>query len=129
MRWPDAERIVRIDGKDGNSMLILREATGLDRKRFAHDYLSELLRAAIASAVAALDRYMHDLIVDRCIKLLSRPEDDIPKELRKLAIPVLETKRPYASCGTTRRQDLAILSSKPYRKCSIVTLLFRNPTM
>src|SRR5206468_12723895 len=91
--WPESESIVRIDGKDHNSILILREALDIDRSRFAHDYLSELLRASIVATVSALDRYMHDLIVERSWKLLNQSEKKIPKELKKITIPVLKSKR------------------------------------
>lgn len=93
MGWPAGEVIERVDGKDWNSMLILREAVGVDRSKFTHDYLSELLRAAIVAAVSALDRYVHDAVLQHCWSLLSRAEKDVPKELRNLAVPVLTTKR------------------------------------
>ncbi len=93
MRWPLGEDIVRIDGKGGNSLLILKEELGIDREHFAHDYASELLRSAIVAAISALDRYMHDYVVEKSWSLLSRPEKDIPKELKKIRIPVLATKK------------------------------------
>ena len=91
MRWPASEQICRIDG-DG-SVLILRESVGIDNTHFGHDYVSELLRAAVVATVSALDRYIHDLVVDHAWKLLSRAEDEIPAELRKISLPVLTTKR------------------------------------
>lgn len=93
MRWPSGEQVVRIDGKDKKSLLILREDLGIDRSRFAHEYTSELLRAAIVAAISALDRYMHDLIVRRSLQLLKQSEDDVPKRLRDLRIPVLTAQR------------------------------------
>ena len=93
MHWPQAEKIVRIDGKDRRSILVLREGLGIDRKGFAHEYLSELLRAAIVATVSALDRYMHDIVVEKSWKLLNEPEDDIPRELKRIMIPVLESKK------------------------------------
>lgn len=91
MQWPLSEQIVRVDGE--NSLLILRESAGIDGTHFAHDYLSELLRATIVAAVSALDRYMHDMVVERSLDLLRLPEEDIPKELRKLAVPILSAKK------------------------------------
>jgi hypothetical protein len=93
MHWPHSENIVRIDGKDKNSILVLREELGLSRVDFTHDYVSELLRGAITSSVSALDRYIHDQDISYSLILLRRPEDDIPKELRKLRIPLLTAKR------------------------------------
>ena len=93
MHWPQSEEIVRIDGENQNSMLILRAEVGMSRDEFTHDYISELLRGTITSAVSALDRYIHDQIVNHAIKLLSRAEADIPKELRQLRLPALTVKR------------------------------------
>ncbi len=93
MHWPTSETIVRVDGKKSNSILILREEVGIGRQYFTHDYVCELLRAAVVAAVSALDRYLHDLITDHSWKLLSRSEKRIPKELGQLPIPALVTKR------------------------------------
>lgn len=93
MHWSQSEEIVRIDGKDRNSMLILRAEVGMSRDEFAHDYISELLRGTITSAVSALDRYIHDQIVNHATRLLGRAEASIPKELKQLRLPVLTVKR------------------------------------
>lgn len=93
MHWPKREKIVRIDGKDKNSILILREALGITSDHFAHDYCSELLRLSLVNAVSAMDRYFHDVIVDKSWALLSLKEDEIPKELKKMPIPALAVKK------------------------------------
>ena len=93
MHWPAAETIVRVDGKDHNSVLILRETIGIDRNHFSHDYVSELLRASVVAAISALDRYMHDLVLHHSWRLLSKPDKDIPGELKKVAISVTATKK------------------------------------
>lgn len=92
MHWPKTEKIVRVDGKDRNSILILREAAGVDRDKFTHEYLSELLRATVVATVSALDRYMHDIVVHHSWALLNRSDEKIPKELKKLHIPVLSAR-------------------------------------
>lgn len=93
MHWPAEEKIVRVDGRERKSILILRQELGIDRKHFSHEYLSELLRATVVTAVSALDRYVHDLVTHHCWSLLSKAEDRIPSELAKLRLPVLATKR------------------------------------
>lgn len=93
MHWPNAEDIVRVDGKDRKSMLILREEVGLTREQFSHQYVSELLRGVIAACVSELDRYIHDQIACHCLSLLRRAEIDVPKELRQLKIPLLTAKK------------------------------------
>lgn len=93
MHWPQGENIIRVDGKDKNSILILRESVGITRQQFAHYYLSELLRAALVTAVSALDRFMHDLVVEKSWALLRKGESEVPNEMRKIRISVVETKR------------------------------------
>jgi hypothetical protein len=93
MHWPRGEAIVRVDGKDRQSLLILRPSLGLDHTRFRHDDLSELLRSAVVTAVSALDRYVHDLVLHHSWALLRKPEAAIPSELKRLSLPVLATKR------------------------------------
>lgn len=92
MHWPKDERFVRIDGREQDSILIMRERVGIDRSHFAHELLSELLRSSVVASVSALDRYMHDLIVNHSWSILSGKVSSIPKELSKLSIPVLATK-------------------------------------
>lgn len=86
MHWPQSENIVRVDGKGKNSFLVLRESLGIDRSHFSHEYSSELLRAVVVATVSAIDRYMHDIVVYHCWKLLSFPDDKVPSQLRKLSI-------------------------------------------
>jgi len=97
MTWPLGEKIVRIDGKDTNSILLIRESVDIGRHHFAHEYTSELLRAALASSVASLDRYFHDLVTLNSWKLLSKKESEVPNALRNLRIPVGATKKALAA--------------------------------
>jgi hypothetical protein len=91
MHWPNNTEIIRIDGKD--SILVLKNIDGVDRKHFSHAYVSELLRSALVAAISSLDRYVHDLIVNNCWSLLSKKEEEIPKGLKELSLPVVTTKK------------------------------------
>lgn len=93
MHWPARDEIVRIDGKDKNSILIFKQDLGIDREQFSHDFLSELLRSSLVAVVSALDMYLHDLVVSQSWKLLSQKENDIPSELKRIRLPIVETKR------------------------------------
>jgi len=93
LRWPVTEDIICIHGKDNNSLLLLKKSLGIERKRFAHDYTSELLRSSISASVSALDKYLHDIIVQNCIKLLSLPDNKIPNEFASIRIPVVSAKK------------------------------------
>lgn len=114
MHWPKAETFVRVDGNHRQSILLIRNAVGINRDQFAHEYLSDLLRASIVATVSALDRYVHDLVLGKCWKLLCRSEDKIPRELRRLSIPAWKVKRavellrthPKARPGNAIKQSL-----------------------
>lgn len=93
MRWPRAEKIVRIDGKDKKSLLVIRESVGLTRESFSHDYASELLRGAISASVSALDRYAHELVIKYFLKILNSPVEEQTKEFRSISLPVNAVKR------------------------------------
>lgn len=90
MSWPQKDRIMRVDGK-GSVLVIRAPMPGLTYERFEHEYVSELLRSALVAAVSAMDRYMHDLTVDKGWALLSGPEKNIPNKLKELSVPVLVT--------------------------------------
>ena len=93
MHWPKGEHIVRVDGKDQQSLLIMRQDVGIDRAHFSHDYLSELLRSVVVAAISSLDRYLHDLVVYHSWTLLSKADEDVPTELKKVSIPVSVAKK------------------------------------
>lgn len=91
MHWPSTENFVRIDGKE--SILILKQSLNIDGKRFKADFVDEILRSVVVCAVSAYDRYFHDLIIEKVISILSKKEEDIPKELKNFDLPALATKR------------------------------------
>ncbi len=93
MHWPAGNHIVRIDGKDRQSLLVFREECGVERHHFAHEYLSELLRSAIVASVSALDRMLHDHVVKESWKLLSRKESKVPKKLKEMSLSALDARK------------------------------------
>jgi len=76
MHWPQRENVVRIDGKEKKSLLILRESVGIDRESFTHNYVSELLRSSIVCVISALEKLRRDPA--------SRPGTIIKKEIQKV---------------------------------------------
>jgi hypothetical protein len=123
MHWPSNEEIVRVDGKKGNSILILRESLEIDRKHFSHEYLSELLRGVVVTAVSAFDRYIHDLIVQRCWSLISRAEENIPADLAKLRLPLLATRKALAKLRSDPKSRPGLLI-----KAAVQEMLHRDYT-
>jgi len=79
MEWNTGDRLVRVDGDD--MLLVIRNLEGWDMDHFSHDWLAELLRAALSAAVSSVDRYFHDLVVSRLVDLVDRDEKTIPKAL------------------------------------------------
>lgn len=96
MHWPIREDIVRIDGKDKKSLLIIKSEIGIERSQFTHEYLSELLRSSLVSVISALDMYLHDIVVTHSWSLLSQKEELIPSELKRINLPIVDTKRAIA---------------------------------
>ena len=86
MHWAQGDAIDRVDGT--GAVLILRHTSGFTADEFKHDELSELLRAALAASVSALDRYCHAVVVSLVMAQLRRSEDNWPKELKKLSLPI-----------------------------------------
>ncbi len=93
MHWNQATDFYRIDGKGTNSILLLKADVGLTPEKFKHDYVSELLRAAFSSSVAAMDRYFHDLIVENCVRILGKSEAEMPSRFKSLDLSILVTKK------------------------------------
>jgi hypothetical protein len=91
MHWSTTEKFIRIDGKD--SIIILKSSLNIDQKLFKTNQLDELLRSIIVYSVSALDRYFHDVLVEKVISILSKKEEEIPKELKNLNLPILSTKK------------------------------------
>ncbi|MGJ8585173.1 MAG: HEPN domain-containing protein [Marinosulfonomonas sp.] len=86
MGWKNSTPVLRIDGK--NSILLISDPKpGLTYERFEHDFASETLRASLVASVSALDKYLHDHAVEKCYKLLTGPEKNIPNKLRGLELP------------------------------------------
>jgi len=92
MRWPQRQKIKIIESKKMQSVLIMKETTQIDYNNFGTNYIDEILRAALVSAVSALDRYIHDLIVENCIKMLNQKEENIPSGLKRLKLSLIVTK-------------------------------------
>ena len=93
MHWPASQSFYRMDGRDSNSILIIKEDAGLTPDKFQHDYVSELLRSAITTSVSAMDRYFHDLIVENTVGFLGKADRDMPKKFKQLNIPILASKK------------------------------------
>lgn len=102
MRWPKAERIHRIDGK--NALLILRPQSGLTANEFRQAELSELLRATLVVSVSALDRYCHEVLISKLMKQIGRSPNKWSKELKKISVPLSVVKNAIAHAKVRKGQ-------------------------
>jgi restriction system protein len=84
------------------------------------------LRAALVAAVSAIDRYFHDIVVEHAWALLSKKEDDVPKELQKLSIPVLEAKKALAKLHSDRSSRPGYIVKKAIQDV-LYRQTFQNP--
>lgn len=87
--WNETDPLTRIDGK--NAVLLIHGNSNFDMQHFKHEYLGELSRAALSSGVSALDRYIHDIVENYAISMLSGPLTDVPKSLGDFSMPLKVT--------------------------------------
>ncbi|MBI3271458.1 MAG: hypothetical protein HYZ53_20880 [Planctomycetes bacterium] len=86
MHWPKKGKIQRVDG--ANCVLIVRMPAQLSEDDFRPEVLSELLRAALTSLVAALDRYVHEVVLQNIVKAISKDSKKATARFRNLRVPV-----------------------------------------
>ncbi len=125
LKFKKTDELLSIKGKGANgeeSLLFIKNpSTKSNSQDFEHEYASELLRASIVSAVAALDKYMHEITTNKCFKLLRGSKKEIPKPLLELEIPAHEAfgaaealkKNKTARPGNTLKK---LIQSKLYEK-------------
>lgn len=63
MHWPKGASIDRVDSR--HALVVLRDGSILKKEDFASEALDDLLRAALAMGISALDRYLHERVVKR----------------------------------------------------------------
>jgi len=65
MHWPKNASIERVDSKD--AVIVLRDAADLAPDDFSANSLDDLLRASLTFGVSALDRYIHERVVQEFV--------------------------------------------------------------
>ena len=111
------------EGDQRSLLLINNPSKGMTTREFKHEYASPLLRSAIVSAVAALDNYMHLVVVNKCFTLLRGPRAKVPKPLLKLEVPAIAA---FETAEKLRKSP----SSKPgYRLKELIRDKFGSQTM
>jgi hypothetical protein len=87
MHWPQSSTIDRVDSND--VVIVLKDASQLSSTDFAHDQLTDLLRASLVMGVSALDAYFHCKVLAFVVKL-ARNGDGMPKALAKATMTVAD---------------------------------------
>lgn len=125
----------RVVGDGG--LLLLDGSQNVSRKDIKNEFLPELLRSAVVAIVSALDKYLHDVVVEKCIILLRKDHDLIPEPLLQIKLNVsvlkkidqkIEEKRKRKPRG--KKGNGSIRISWIYKKAiqdSIHTISFQSP--
>jgi hypothetical protein len=101
MHWRQDSGIDRVDSKD--ALIILRHGASLSSSDFSASAVDDLLRAALALGVGALDRYVHERVVKQVIRSLRgrtlRPAQERLAISAPLALRMTEALRKAARDG------------------------------
>ncbi len=89
-RWGKRDKVIKVGNEEMALIAVRVTNTEWEEKHFKDEWLSELLCAALVSTVSAMDRYFHDLVVDRLIPLLyqCQGEVEMPRALSQFKIPL-----------------------------------------
>lgn len=99
MHWAQKTPLTRIDGK--NCIVIVKTGPAQSGHHFSKPGLEELLRAANVMIVSALDRYVHEVVVQNVIRRLNQG-GTIPGAMKKLRVPLLVVKEAVDHAKTRR---------------------------
>jgi len=86
MHWSKNSGIERIDSRQ--AVIILRHGASVTRDDFTAESADDLLRAALAFGVSALDRYIHERVVKGIVVALKQP--DLNYTQQNLMLPAVE---------------------------------------
>ena len=89
MRWPASQRIERVD--TGEAIVVLRNGSQLTPEDFTRESMDELLRAAVATGVSALDRYVHERVTKGIVSALR--QGNLNRQQRDFQLPAATAMR------------------------------------
>lgn len=122
MHWPQDTAIERVDSVD--AVIILRDGSSLVPEDFSASCLDDQLRAAIVYGVSALDRYMHQRVVDGIVAALKRSPRTRQQE--EFMIPAVTAVQITEAIVRARREGEAVRPANEIRK-KIQELLHARP--
>ena len=122
MHWPQVSEIERIDGVD--AVIVLRDGAGLRPHDFTKDCMDDMLRAAVVYGVSALDRYVHERVVQGVVAALKRP--DRTRQQEEFSIPAITAIQITEAVSRARRENRAVRPANEIRK-KLQELLHQRP--
>ncbi|WP_420426819.1 hypothetical protein [Algiphilus sp.] len=122
MHWPQGSNIDRVDSAD--AVLILRDGSGLEPDDFSSEALADMLRAAVVYGVSALDRYIHERVVQNIVAALKRTPRT--KQQEDFSIPVTTAIQITEAMSRARRAGQNVRPANEVRK-KVQELLHQRP--
>lgn len=122
MHWSKNADIHRVDTAD--ALIILREKAKTRLEDFTSKALDDLLRAALAIGVSALDRYAHERVTKGILKAYRRKT--LSRRQEEFEIPALVAVRLAERLRTARKAGKASRPANEIRK-ALQTVLHRRP--
>jgi hypothetical protein len=112
MHWPSTKPIERVDSRD--AIVVLRNGSSLLPNDFTKDAMDELLRAALAMGVGALDRYIHERVTKKIVAALRKAK--LTREQRDFAVPIVVAMRVAQTVGSARKSRKLVRPANAIRK-------------
>ncbi len=121
--WREHEKMKRIDSP--NAILLIKDGAEWNFSHFESEYLDEILRSALVTAVSAVDRYLHDIVVNNSLKLLKK--SDCPKKLSAMQIPLCDVERIIQKSLASRKVSSNNTRPRTILKDTIREILHKKP--
>jgi len=112
MHWPVGVALERVDTTD--AIIVLRDGASLTPDDFAKAALDELLRAALALGVSALDRYVHERVTKKIV--LALRAGDLNRQQRDFVLPASTALAIADRVRSARNTNVAIRPANEFRK-------------
>lgn len=122
MHWRQDSDIERVDSAD--AVVVLRDGSNLCPADFSSEVMADMLRSAIVYGVSALDRYIHERVVQNIITALKKSPKT--KQQEDFSIPVTTAIQITESIARARRAGQAVRPANEVRK-KVQDLLHQRP--
>lgn len=122
MNWRRDSNINRVDSV--GAIVVLREGSALSIDDFSKEVMADFLRSALVYGVSALDRYIHERVVQKIVAALKRTPRS--KEQEDFSIPITTAIEITESIRRARRAGRVVRPANEIRK-KVQDLLHQRP--